>query len=122
MEDKAISAQRGGVMKADLPASLLAAVADNQNAVPAQQRVVVYNAGFRMVVKSIEDAINSMHQLAAEVGGYVQEIKGDSVTIRVPAAKYDGAIERVAALGQVTDRQTPGSGRDRGIRRSRSAA
>ena len=101
---EAISPAQGSLSNAE-PTSWLAAAADDQSAVPAQQRVVVYNAGFRMVVKSVEDAIKAMQQIAVEAGGYVQEIKGNSVTIRAPAAKYDGAIERVAALGQVIDRQ-----------------
>jgi hypothetical protein len=101
-----ISTQQGAIKPEEWAARpLLAAVADDQNAVPAQQREVVYNAGFRLVVQSIDDAIKAMQQLAAETGGYLQEIKGDSVTIRVPAAKYDSAVERVAALGQVIDRQ-----------------
>ncbi len=84
---------------------LFASVGEDQKEVPAAKRVVIYNAGFRIVVGSIADALKSMEQIAAETGGYVQEIKGDSVVIRVPAQQYQTSVERVQALGVVSDRQ-----------------
>ena len=78
---------------------------DELKDVPVQQRIVVYNAGFRIVVQSIEAAFKSMEQIATQTGGYVQQIEHDKITIRVPAPQYSAAVERVAALGQVTDRQ-----------------
>ena len=89
----------------EAPGPLLASVGDDQKSVPAQQRVVVYNAGFRIVAQSIEDALKRTEQIANETGGYVQEIKRDAITIRVPVQKYPSAVERVEALGQVADRQ-----------------
>ena len=84
---------------------LLSTTGNEQKEITAEQRVVVYTAGFRIVVQSIDDALKSMEQIASEAGGYVQKIESNTVTIRVPAAKYSAALERVAGLGQVADRQ-----------------
>jgi hypothetical protein len=84
---------------------LLASVANEQNAVPIQQRIVVYNAGLRMVVTSVEDALKHAERIAAELQGYVQEIKGEKITVRVPADTYKAALERLSALGQVVERE-----------------
>lgn len=95
-----------GRMEADSsPPPLLASTGNELKDVPVEKRIVVYNAGFRIVVQSIADAIKSMEQIATQTGGYVQQIDRDKITIRVPVQQYSGAVERVAALGQVTDRQ-----------------
>jgi hypothetical protein len=84
---------------------LFASAGEDQKEVPAAKRVVIYNAGFRIVVGSITDALKSMEQIATQTGGYVQEIKGDSIVIRVPAQQYQASVERVQALGVVSERQ-----------------
>lgn len=84
---------------------LFASLGDEAREVPVQQRVVIYNAGFRIVVLGIAEALERMEQIAAQSGGYVQEIKGDRITIRVPVAQYAAAVERVQTLGQVVDRE-----------------
>lgn len=81
------------------------AAADEEARVPLQQRVVVYNATFHIVVQSVEDALRGMEQIAAQAGGYVQQIRNDMITIRVPAPQYSAAVEHVAGLGQVSDRK-----------------
>ncbi len=68
------------------------------------RRIVVYMARYRIVVREIEAAIAEAEKLAAELGGWVQSIQGDSVTFRVPADKYEQATERVEGLGRVAER------------------
>ncbi len=68
------------------------------------KRIVVYTARYRLVVREIESAIAETEKLAAEFGGWVQAIQGDSITFRVPADRYEQATERVEALGRVSER------------------
>ena len=84
---------------------LLASTSTDLSQVPIPQRVVIYNAGFRIVVTSVDDAIKSTEQIADEVGGYVQSIKADQIVIRVPVGEYQAVVARVEALGQVVERE-----------------
>lgn len=70
----------------------------------ALPREVVYTASLRLVVVAIEDAMRAVQRLAEEAGGHLQHATSQSITIRVPAAKFDASLERIAALGEVTDR------------------
>ena len=84
---------------------LLASASEDLSQVPIDQRVVIYNAGFRIVVKDVEAALEHTEQIADGVGGYVQSIKGDRIVIRVPVREYQAAVARVEALGQVVERE-----------------
>jgi hypothetical protein len=77
-----------------------------QDAAPtSEQRIVIYNAGFRIVVKEIEESIKQTEALAGELGGWVQQIRGETITIRVPVANYRKATARVQGLGRVAHRE-----------------
>ena len=67
-------------------------------------RMVVYTADYRMVVKEVGEAIRATERIAEELDGYVHRIDGDTVTIRVPAARFKDATTQLAALGQVAHR------------------
>jgi hypothetical protein len=87
----------------------LASAGDDLSQVPAAQRIVIYNAGFRIVVQDIGAAIKATEHIAEKYAGYVQKIDGDRITIRVPVARYQEATAAVEALGQVTTRQLEAS-------------
>ncbi len=74
-------------------------------ATPQGKRIVIYNAGLRIVVKEIDKAIKRTEAFAAECGGYVQEIRSESITIRVPVARYREVVSRVEDLGRVVARR-----------------
>ncbi|MCZ6682560.1 MAG: DUF4349 domain-containing protein [Planctomycetota bacterium] len=74
-------------------------------ATPQGKRIVIYNAGLRIVVKEIDKAIKRAEAFAAEFGGYVQEIRSESITIRIPVAHYREAVSRMEDLGRVVARQ-----------------
>ncbi len=72
---------------------------------PAQpNRQVIYSAGLRVVVVSQADATRSIQSFAEQAGGYLQESDSGSITIRVPADKFEKTLERIASLGEVVDR------------------
>jgi len=87
------------------PRAMLAAAGDDLREVPIGQRVVVYTAAFRIVVHDVFVAVQDTRRIAQEMGGYVQRIQGDAVTIRVPAERFQAAVERLEALGQVSHRE-----------------
>lgn len=67
-------------------------------------REVVYTATLRILVVSIDDAIRSVRTFAEQAGGHLQNATSESITIRVPAAKFEATLDRITALGEVTDR------------------
>ncbi|HVP12756.1 MAG TPA: DUF4349 domain-containing protein [Phycisphaerae bacterium] len=100
-----------GAASADVSTPSLEAAANAApllNAAPPQtgeKRIVVYTAALTIVVPEVEAALKQVEALAAEYGGWVQEIRGDRISIRVPAAAYSDAEARVESLGRVTSRQ-----------------
>lgn len=68
------------------------------------RRFMVYTARIRLIVHDLAVSANHMREIAEQFGGYLLQSEGDSVTIRVPAEKYEAAVGRVEALGQVTSR------------------
>ena len=100
--DSAAAAMEG--MSSQSPIRLASAGDDLSN-VPLDRRIVIYNAAFRVVVAEVVDAIKKTEALADELGGYVQSINGDSITIRVPVRNYQDAVARVEKLGRVSHRE-----------------
>ncbi len=70
---------------------------------PVVDRQVIYSAGLRLVVVSVREAHISVVSIARELGGHLQENDARSVTVRVPAAAFDTALERIQLLGEVLD-------------------
>jgi hypothetical protein len=58
-----------------------------------------------VVVSNVQVAVDQVAALAASGGGYMQDRDDTSITIRVPAEKFDAAIARIGQLGEVTSRQ-----------------
>lgn len=84
---------------------LLASAADEQADVPTDQRVVIHNAGYRIVVNDVSRAMAAAERLAADFGGYVQQITGDRIILRIPAHRFDEATGVVRDLGEVVARE-----------------
>jgi hypothetical protein len=76
---------------------------------PTVERQVIYSAGLRIVVVSAQGAMQSIQHLAETVGGYLQESDARSITIRVPAAKFEATLAEIATLGEVVDRNLKAS-------------
>ncbi len=70
-----------------------------------ERRIVIYTATLTIVVTEIEDALKQAEVLAKESGGWVQEIRGERITIRVPAERYQDVESKMEALGRVSQRQ-----------------
>lgn len=72
---------------------------------PAERRIIIYNASFKIIVSEVEESIRRTEALAVELGGWVQEIRGEQITIRIPVARYEEATQRVESLGRVAHRE-----------------
>ncbi len=82
-----------------------APAADAPQPTPREARQVIYSASFRVVVADVAGTIRTITHTAEKLGGYMQEVAGGSVTIRVPAVKFDEAVGYVEKCGEVVDRQ-----------------
>jgi hypothetical protein len=84
---------------------LVAHFDETRPAAPTDRRVVIYNAGLRIVVADLTLARQNAEKLVEELGGYVQKIDGDNLTLRVPVANYQDAVSRLERFGQVSHRE-----------------
>jgi hypothetical protein len=102
MEEKAESSS------VEQPSEGSAPVAD------AVERLIIRNASLELVVDDTEEAVDNLNAMASEMGGYVvesnmytyQEGMRAHLTLRVPAEKLDGALERVRALATEVRRES----------------
>ena len=72
-----------------------------ENSIP---REVIYTADLSVVVVSIEQSTRAVQSLAEKIGRYLQQSDSTSITVRVPAPKFESTIEQIATLGEVVDR------------------
>lgn len=82
--------------------------ADEEGANPIP-REVIYTADLGVVVVSIEQSTRAVQSLAEKIGGYLQESDSISITVRVPAPKFESTIEQIATLGEVVERSISAS-------------
>lgn len=77
---------------------------------PAQTgRLVVYNAVMNVVVERISDSLDSIKATVINMGGYMQEMSSKSITLKVPAEKFQDIVAEVEKLGEVTRKDIKGS-------------
>lgn len=100
-------AAAGEESSSDTAAPLASQVAD-QPQVASAPRVMVYQAQVRLVVLNVSDAQRDIRTKAQALGGYLLQLDGDQITVRVPAAQLNAALEHLETLGEVTDRQLVG--------------
>lgn len=86
-----------------IPAAAVDTAAPATN--PAEKRQVVYGATFKVVVANLRGSLEQVREMATEFGGYMQEEIGGTITVRVPAAKFEEAVEVIEGIGEVVSRQ-----------------
>jgi hypothetical protein len=74
------------------------------SAAPDVARSIIYNAGLQIVVPDIATAQRAVQQQAAAAQGYLQELDGSRIIVRVPAAKFESVLMALEKLGEVTGR------------------
>jgi hypothetical protein len=82
-------------------AAELAGVEQTSNAV---ERLIIYDATVRLVVKDVPGTLSSLKRLASSLGGYMQAMSDNSITLRIPAKQLNETLQRVEDMGEVTSR------------------
>ena len=78
-----------------------------------QSRLIIYTGNMSLVVKDTEDAVAAVTALTTDVGGYVSgsniyqsgEVPRGSITIRVPADRYEETLAALRALAVRVERE-----------------
>lgn len=71
----------------------------------ARQPMLIYTAGLRVVVDEVKASMARIEAMTRELGGFLARRDDASITIRVPANRFDEALARVTALGEVLQRR-----------------
>ena len=74
----------------------------------ATARQLVYTATLKVVVSDIASSLKSIQQDVQSLGGYLQQLNRDSITVRIPASRFADALAATDKLGQVTQRDIRG--------------
>lgn len=95
--------------RAPKPDAPLAAPEATPSTAQLTKRLVVYSASIRLVVASTADAMGSVQAIARDANGYLQESDARSLTIRVPAERFEASVAAIEKLGEVVDRAVKAS-------------
>jgi hypothetical protein len=66
--------------------------------------LLIYNANVHLAVFESRKSIDQAEQIAKDAGGYLVRRDDTSITVRVPAGKFDGALAKMMKLGDVLHR------------------
>jgi len=87
-----------------------ASVGEPAPQVPASAaRRIIYTGELHLLARDVSAAQRAIEQLAAARGGYLHELKGEVVVVKVPAPRFNDLVDAVAALGEVPRRQIQAS-------------
>lgn len=75
----------------------------------AVARMVIYTAQVAIEVASVEPALRQVRELAQGIGGRMQELAENRITLRIPAHEFEPFLDRLAKLGDVVSRAIKGS-------------
>jgi hypothetical protein len=70
----------------------------------ARGPILIYTAEITMAVYEVDQSLAKVEALARDLGGFLAKREDRSVTIRVPAARFDGAVDAIAGFGDVLHR------------------
>lgn len=73
-------------------------------AVAQRGPMLIYTAEIAMAVFEVNVQLGRVEQIARDLGGFMAKRADRSITIRVPASKFDEAVRRVEGVGDVIAR------------------
>ncbi len=73
------------------------------------KRLLVYSGRLDAAVGNIDEALDAARAMAEELGGYFQSLTDKTITLRVPASRWEEALARVAAIGRILNRRIEAS-------------
>jgi hypothetical protein len=65
---------------------------------------LIYTANLTMAVYQVEGALGQVEQIGKDVGGYLAVRQDRSITVRVPRARFEEAIKKIEATGDIIHR------------------
>lgn len=74
------------------------------NQAPHVSDLIIYTATVTMAVYQVEPGLDAVEKIARELNGYLAQRGDKQITVRVPRAKFDEALRRVQASGDVIHR------------------
>ena len=78
-------------------------VAPQQKPAVASQ-MLVYTANLHVRVQEVPKAIDAVERMAKQRGGYLVERQDNRITVRVPSARFDAALDELVKLGDLVHR------------------
>lgn len=73
-----------------------------------QERKVLYAASLRVVVKEPDTAVAKTVRLATAYNGFMTSTSNTTALIRVPADRFESAMEEIATYGKLKDKSITG--------------
>jgi hypothetical protein len=70
----------------------------------AVARIIIYSATLRLVVPNVAQTMSAIRRSAEAIGGYLAQMDDQSITVRVPAARFNDALGACEGQGEVTGR------------------
>lgn len=71
----------------------------------AHSRDIVYTGSMTLAATDAEDTMTRIQGVAEALGGFLGKWEAQVITIRVPVAQFNTALDHIAALGTVRDKQ-----------------
>lgn len=75
-----------------------------QTAAAPHTPMLIYTANVQMAVYEVRNSLGEVEGLARSLGGFLAKRNDNSITIRVPAAKFEDALRRIEKLGDMINR------------------
>ncbi len=72
-------------------------------------RIILYVAEMNIAVFRVEEKIDEIRKLIKDWGGYMISMDSSRIEFRVPAGKFEDAMETIEGLGDVTYRNVTGT-------------
>lgn len=69
------------------------------------KRLIIYSGVVRLVVIDRESTSQAIRKMADGLGGYLQEMDQNAITVRIPAAHFDEAVDAVGKMGTIVEKQ-----------------
>ncbi|QDU72671.1 DUF4349 domain-containing protein [Mucisphaera calidilacus] len=112
IESAGIGVAMGRAYASDAPASaappaslkagdVVQAMEEQSQQDPAAERQVIYTGRLIIAVADVQAAIAFVRAQAESMGGHMQSLQGEGITVRVPAQRFDSVIDRIEDLGEL---------------------
>ncbi|MBI4834673.1 MAG: DUF4349 domain-containing protein [Planctomycetes bacterium] len=102
-------AQRAQVSQIPPIGSFTSEINFNANeSAPKSKRQVIYSSCLRLVVFHLRESLQKVQDIAGKFNGYMQEMTGNSILIRVPPDSFYDAIAEIEKIGEVVTKDIKG--------------